>query len=73
MHILIMITFVIVGWALGQNVSWWFGAPLIALGVYFFEFGGKRFANFRFIQENLFALVGLFSIFVVVVGNILGL
>ena len=45
----------------------------MAIGLYFFEIGGKRFADFRFRQENLFTLVGLVSIILVIAGNLFDL
>lgn len=73
MHIIMMLVLVILGYAAGENISWWIGAPMIALGLYCFDLGGKKLFNFRFDQESLFTLIGLFSMVGVILGLAFGL
>lgn len=73
MHIIMMLVLVILGYAAGENISWWIGAPLILAGLYCFDLGGKKLFNFRFDQESLFTLIGLFSMVGVILGLAFGL
>lgn len=71
MHIIIMLAFVIVGFAAGQNLTWLIGMPMIGIGLYigFGDWGGKKGAGQREQAENLFLLSGLIGMVVLIIAG----
>jgi hypothetical protein len=61
MHIFLMLFLILVGYALGENVSYILGLPIIALGLYvgFGDWGGKQGKRQREQAEGLFVVVAL--------------
>lgn len=72
MHLIAMLVLVILGYAAGENISWLLGLPLIGIGLYMFDFGGKKGNAWRFKQENLFSGLGLLALMIVIIGTALG-
>ncbi|MBV2128140.1 hypothetical protein [Arsukibacterium indicum] len=72
MHIILMLGLVIVGWGLGDSVSWLLGLPLICAGLYCFELGGKKGRAWRQRQEDMFILLGLLAVPAIILANIMG-
>lgn len=70
MHILAMLVLVILGYAAGENVSWLLGLPIICLGLYMFDVGGRKGSAWRFKQESLASALGLLALAFVVVGSL---
>lgn len=72
MHIIVMLFLVIAGYALGENVTYIFGLPVICAGLYigFGDWGGKRSARMRADQEGVFFLLGLVGIVIVILDEI---
>lgn len=56
MHVLLMIAGMIIGLSLGTNVSWFFGVPVMAGSLLFWEMGSKVW---REKQEGFLIVVGL--------------
>lgn len=71
MHIIIMLAFVIVGFAAGQNLTWLIGMPMIGIGLYigFGDWGGKKGARQRETAEGMFVLFGLVSMVLLFIFN----
>ena len=67
MHILIMLALVIGGFAIGQNLTYLIGLPMIGIGLYigFGDWGGKAGARQRERAEGMFVLFGLVGMVVV--------
>lgn len=72
MHLIAMLVLVILGYAAGENISWLLGLPIICLGLYMFDVGGKKGSAWRFKHENFFSGIGLVALIVVIVGSFLG-
>lgn len=70
MHIILMLVLVISGCALGSNVTWLFGGPVVIVGLLCFNMGTPAW---REDQEGIFFFVGLVCCGALIVGNILGL
>ena len=73
MHILLMLALVIIGWGLGDGVSWLLGLPIICLGLYCFNLGGDKGRGWRKTQEDMFILIGLLAVPALIIANLLGL
>ena len=71
MHIIIMLAFVIFGFAAGQNLTWLIGLPMIGIGLYigFGDWGGKKGARQREQAESLFLLSGLIGMVVLFIAG----
>lgn len=72
MHLIAMLVLMILGYAAGENISWLLGLPIICVGLYMLDFGGKKGSAWRFKQENLFSGLGLLALVIVVLGTALG-
>ncbi|MCT8857530.1 hypothetical protein K5M76_09635 [Shewanella xiamenensis] len=72
MHLIAMLVLVILGYAAGENISWLIGLPIMCLGLYMFEVGGKKARWWRQGQEDLFAGLGLLALVLLVIGTALG-
>jgi hypothetical protein len=72
MHLLAMLALVIIGYAAGENISWLLGLPIICLGLYMFDVGGKKASAWRYDQENLFSAIGLISFVLLIIGTAMG-
>lgn len=72
MHLIAMLVLVILGYAAGENISWLLGLPIIVLGLYMFDVGGKKARGWRYDQEELFAGLGLLAMVLLVIGSALG-
>lgn len=72
MHLIAMLVLVILGYAAGENISWLLGLPVMCLGLYMLEVGGKKALGWRFKQENLFSGLGLLALVIVIIGTALG-
>ena len=71
-HIILMLVLVIAGYGLGQSVSWVIGLPIICVGLYCFDLGGKKGRSWRQKQEEMFILLGLLAIPFIILANIMG-
>lgn len=72
MHLIAMLVLVILGYAAGENISWLLGLPIICVGLYMLDFGGKKGNAWRFKHENLFSGLGLLALVIVAIGTALG-
>ncbi|MCG9965057.1 hypothetical protein [Shewanella cutis] len=72
MHLIAMLVLVILGYAAGENISWLLGLPIICVGLYMFEVGGKKARGWRQSQEDFFAGLGLLAMVLLVIGTALG-
>lgn len=72
MHIVVGLVILIIGFGLGDGTSWLLGLPIVCLGLYLmFGIGGKKGAAWRQQQEGLFFLLGLVSMVLLLLKELL--
>ena len=70
MHLIAMLVLVIIGYAAGENISWLLGLPIICLGLYMFDVGGKKARGWRQDQEGFFVMLGLICMVLMIIVEI---
>jgi hypothetical protein len=71
MHIIAMLALVLVGFGLGENLTYILGLPVIGAGLYvgFGDWGKKKGAAWRQQQEGLFFLLSLGCLIFLIIGS----
>lgn len=70
MHLIAMLVLMILGYAAGENISWLLGLPIMCLGLYMLEVGGKKARGWRQDQEGFFVMLGLISMVLTIIIEI---
>ena len=69
MHIILMLAGMIIGLSIGTNFSWFFGVPVMAGSLLFWEMGSKAW---REKQEGFLLFVGLCCGVIVLLAGVFG-
>ncbi|MCU7965177.1 hypothetical protein ACRN98_23745 [Shewanella oncorhynchi] len=70
MHLIAMLVLMILGYAAGENISWLLGLPIMCLGLYMLEVGGKKARGWRQDQEGFFFLLGLIGMVLMILEDL---